>query len=604
MLTIRLLGPPAIERDGRPVRAPRGRKAWAVLGYLLLAQRPVSRRHLAELLFGDADDPLGALRWTLAELRRSLGVPDVLGGDPLMLRLGAGDVADVRLLSVSDEEGYDAAPLLDLTGELLEGVAVPSSPAFESWLLVERHRVSAAVEARLHQVAVGLLADGRAREAVPYAARAVARNPLEESNHELLVRCLATAGDRTAAQQQVAACEDLLRRELGVGISAALRDAATVESGTPTTLPLSGRAAALSQLEAGRAAIMAGATDAGLQCLRQAVAEADRCGDTALHGRTLAALGSALVHAARGRDEEGAVVLLEAVRLAHHSGDTATAATAYRELGFIEVQAGRRRTADSWLAKAEAEAGTDTERAAVLGVRGMNASDRGDYPAAFEYLGESVERARSGADPRQQAWSLSMLARAHLLRSEHSQGAAALTRSLDLIREQRWMAFLPWPQTLRAELDLYDGDIEGAAERLEQAWVLACQLNDPCWEGMAARGLGLLNVGRGDRAAAITWFDEAEQRSNRVTDRYQWVRGYVLDAMVGNALDSGDPDRATPLVDALASLSARCDLGELVVRAQLHRSRLGDPDALAAARLLGAGIDNPALAALLATPAR
>jgi hypothetical protein len=204
----------------------------------------------------------------------------------------------------------------------------------------------------------------------------------------------------------------------------------------------------------------------------------------------------------------------------------------------------------------------------VLGVRGMNASDRGDYPAAFEYLGESIERARSGADPRQQAWSLSMLARAHLLRSEHSQGAAALTRSLDLIREQRWMAFLPWPQTLRAELDLYDGDIEGAAERLEQAWVLACQLNDPCWEGMAARGLGLLNVGRGDRAAAITWFDEAEQRSNRVTDRYQWVRGYVLDAMVGNALDSGDPDRATPLVDALASLSARCDLGELVVRAQ------------------------------------
>jgi len=105
MLTIRLLGPPAIERDGRPVRAPRGRKAWAVLGYLLLAERPVSRRHLAELLFGDADDPLGALRWTLAELRRSLGVPDVLGGDPVVLRLGAGDVADVRLLSASDDDG-------------------------------------------------------------------------------------------------------------------------------------------------------------------------------------------------------------------------------------------------------------------------------------------------------------------------------------------------------------------------------------------------------------------------------------------------------------------------------------------------------------------
>ncbi len=597
MLTIRLLGPPVIENDGRPARTPRGRKAWAVLGYLLLAERPVSRRHLAELLFGDADDPLGALRWTLAELRRSLGVADVLGGDPVALRLRDGDLVDVRL--VSDLADEDEGPLLDLTGELLEGVTVPSSPAFESWLLVERHRVSAAVEARLHQVAVGLLADGRAAEAVPYAARAVARNPLEESNHELLVRCLATAGDRSGALRQVAVCEDLLRRELGVGVSAALREAATVRSGTPTTLPLSGRAAALSQLEAGKAAILAGAADAGLECLRQAVAEAERCGDTALQGRALSALGSALVHAARGRDEEGALVLHEALRLALRAGDTDSAATAYRELGFIEVQAGRRRTADRFLAKAEALADTDQELAAVLGIRGMNASDRGDYPAAFTHLAASVDRAQRGADPRQQAWSLAALARAHLLRGERSQATGALSRSLELTREQRWMAFLPWPQTLRAELDLFDGDIDGAADRLEQAWVLACQLNDPCWEGMAARGLALLHAERGDRAAALSWFDEAETRSNRVPDRYQWVHGYVLDAKAGDALDTGDTDRAKPLVGALSALSARCDLGELVVRAQLHRSRLGDPDALAAARLLGADIDNPALAVLL-----
>jgi hypothetical protein len=39
---------------------------------------------------------------------------------------------------------------------------------------------------------------------------------------------------------------------------------------------------------------------------------------------------------------------------------------------------------------------------------------------------------------------------------------------------------------------------------------------------------------------------------------------------------------------------------ELTVRAHLHRARLGDPRALDAARLLGAGIDNPALERLLA----
>ena len=52
----------------------------------------------------------------------------------------------------------------------------------------------------------------------------------------------------------------------------------------------------------------------------------------------------------------------------------------------------------------------------------------------------------------------------------------------------------------------------------------------------------------------------------------------------------------------LASLAARCDMRELVVRAQLHRGRLGDATALAAARLLAADIDNPALASMLAGP--
>ena len=49
-LTIRLLGMPSIERGGQPLRPPRGRKAWAVLAYLLLTDRQVSRQHLAELL--------------------------------------------------------------------------------------------------------------------------------------------------------------------------------------------------------------------------------------------------------------------------------------------------------------------------------------------------------------------------------------------------------------------------------------------------------------------------------------------------------------------------------------------------------------------------
>jgi hypothetical protein len=60
--SVHLLGSPAILRDGHPAPAPKGRKTWALLAYLLLSDGPASRRHLAELLFADAADPLGALR--------------------------------------------------------------------------------------------------------------------------------------------------------------------------------------------------------------------------------------------------------------------------------------------------------------------------------------------------------------------------------------------------------------------------------------------------------------------------------------------------------------------------------------------------------------
>jgi tetratricopeptide (TPR) repeat protein len=379
----------------------------------------------------------------------------------------------------------------------------------------------------------------------------------------------------------------------------ALRDAAAALAGSPRGRPATGRAAVTSQLDAGRAAIAAGAVQAGIDSLRRACADTAAWPDPALQGRALAALGGALVHAVRGRDEEGAVVLHEAVRLATQAGDRETAVTACRELGFVEVQAGRRQTAEAWLAKAEAAAETDAQLAAVLGVRGMNASDMGDYPAAFQHLQGSVERARRGADLRQQAWSLSILARAHLLREERNQAAVALADSLELVRAERWMAFLPWPEALKGELDLRAGRVDAAADQFEHAWALACHLDDPCWEGMAARGLGLLSAARGDHTGASAWLAEAHTRCNRATDRYQWVSAYVLDTIIGTALDHHDETQAAPLVDALASLAARGGMRELVVRAHLHRSRLGDPSALAAARLLAASIDNPALTGLL-----
>ena len=64
-----------------PIREPSGFAEWvasrpaeekdALLARVALAERPVGRRELAGQLFGEADDPLGALRWCLADLRRA-----------------------------------------------------------------------------------------------------------------------------------------------------------------------------------------------------------------------------------------------------------------------------------------------------------------------------------------------------------------------------------------------------------------------------------------------------------------------------------------------------------------------------------------------------
>jgi DNA-binding SARP family transcriptional activator len=202
---IRLLGRPAVE----PAARPRGRKAWGLLAYLLLADVPPTRRRLVSLLFTEAEDPLRALRWNLAELRRSLGPSITVGGDPVVLRLHAGTQADVQLLG-------RGLPVALVGGELLEGLDFPDSPAFEAWLAVERRRLEAVSEAVLHDAAVTRLAGGLPDEAAALAARCVALDPLNADHHAVLVRSLATAGATAAARGQVVRCTALFRRELGV----------------------------------------------------------------------------------------------------------------------------------------------------------------------------------------------------------------------------------------------------------------------------------------------------------------------------------------------------------------------------------------------------
>jgi hypothetical protein len=142
------------------------------------------------------------------------------------------------------------------------------------------------------------------------------------------------------------------------------------------------------------------------------------------------------------------------------------------------------------------------------------------------------------------------------------------------------------------------GRPDQAAERLDHAFRLACQLGDPCWEAMGARLTGLLAVAAGNTAKAREQLADALARATRVSDAYAWVHAHVLDSSAVLAVETGAHD-AAQIVDNLAELAERCGLRELVVRAHVHRGRLGVSGSLESAGLLAAEIDNPTLEALV-----
>jgi DNA-binding SARP family transcriptional activator len=434
-LVIRLLGRPEIVRDGGVVPPPRGHKAWAVLAYLALAERRVPRARLAGLIFGGAEDPLGALRWTLAQLRRALGVGDALQGDPLELRLPPGTAVDVLTLA-----GGAPDPAL-VRGELLEGVEPGAGEVFESWLLVERRRTAGLCEAVLRDAALRALAAGAPLEGAALASRALALDAFDESAHELLVRCLARAGEHRAAHRHAEACDELFRRELGHPAGARVRRAAE-EHGPRDAPPGGDRAAALGQLDAGRAAVDAGAVEPGVACLRQAWRRRRGVGDPVLLARALAALGVALVHAVRGPRRAGRTRCCtrrsrSPARASAGSPEDLPRARLRRGAG------GPRVSAERWLVRADRLADDEQERAAVLAVRGMARSDRAQYAARWRSCASRCHRPRCG-DSRQAAWSLGLLGRAHLLRAEVPRRSRRSTR-----RSQLWSASAGW-RTSRA----------------------------------------------------------------------------------------------------------------------------------------------------------
>lgn len=215
MLSLNLLGQPALRRAGQPVRLTI-RKTWCLL-VLLACQGATPRARLAASLWPTLDEATARrnLRRELARLREA-GVAELLQLADDRVALSAAVVVDLAAFEAAVKSGDSAAALALWQGELADGLAAGEAPAFDTWLESERSRVHGLWRRALQ---------AEAERAPPEQALAhwralLADDPLQEQHHQAVIGLHLAAGRREEALAQYQRCRALLRDELGLAPSA------------------------------------------------------------------------------------------------------------------------------------------------------------------------------------------------------------------------------------------------------------------------------------------------------------------------------------------------------------------------------------------------
>lgn len=564
MVTIRLLGVPEITGLDGAIRPVRGYQALGVLARVLLADRPIPRRQLAAELFPDTVDPLGALRWCLAALRRAIGA-DAMVGDPLIANLPDGSRVDA--LSIDDP---DFDPLS--AGELLQDSAPEASGTeFATWLLVERARIAARIDERLRRDTLAALVVGDSERALVLARVAVLRQPFDEGRQILLVRALVLSGQPDSARAHADQVDADFLRELGEPASPALRSAARAGLADPPPGP--GPATVVETLlEAGTAALAVGAMDAGIDCLRRAAALAEAMNDTGLTARSLVELGTALIHSVRGQDDEGILHLRSAEEMALRIQNRTVACKAVLELSYADALAGRRPDAQRLAVRAlELADGDPAHQATAHAFAGFNLADWGRHDDALVSYDLSLAAARSGGAGRREAWALGLGSWCQMRAGRLDDAETWAREALDKCETQRWLSFRPWPEAVLAEVQVRGGVSPAAVlGRLEPTLALSCQLSDPCWEAATCRVIGLAHEVDGQPNQALSWLGRASRVASGFTDFYAALQSRILFDQARITLGV-DTDLAAPMIRNLLAFAARAHADvELDAAVSLH----------------------------------
>jgi DNA-binding SARP family transcriptional activator len=409
------------------------RKAMALLAYLVLSRRSVSRDRLAALLWPEADQvrARGALRRTLSALNSALdghGLRvgrDAVALDPPDLWV---DVLQMHELMKLGDAGSLAAALDLYGGDLMEGFALRDSPGFDEWHVAAAEGLRRQIGEAFHRL-IGLL-DSDVDGAIAHARRWLEIDPSEERAHRALIGLHARKGDRSAAVRQYRECVGVLERELGVPPGAETVEVYEAARRGEGPEPEASETAQLHELMA------------DLLTLQGRYREADRSYRTALElgaSPLVVRRKMADLHQRRGDYEEAERLYTAA--LAELEGEQVQPeddqAQLARLLADRSLNAHRRgRTEDAGNLAAQAlrgaeSAGDEPALAQAHNILGMLASHAGNEQVAVEHLEKSLGMAERSGDAVATAAALNNLA--HALRHSDVERALKLAeRALDL----------------------------------------------------------------------------------------------------------------------------------------------------------------------------
>jgi DNA-binding SARP family transcriptional activator len=238
MLALHMLGPLALQRDGRELPLP-VRKAAALLVLLALGG-PALRPRVAAMLWPDLDEATGRrnLRRELVRLR-DRGFEDAVQVEGDRLALAPQVELDTARFAAMLKRDDPAAALALWRGRPLDGLELDDAPPFTDWLTAERERLQTQWREAVDAAASAAEAHNDNAEALALLERLLADDPMQERHHRAVMRLHAAAGRREAALAQYRRCRTLLHDELGLApmaeteaLAEALRGAVSPGPGT------------------------------------------------------------------------------------------------------------------------------------------------------------------------------------------------------------------------------------------------------------------------------------------------------------------------------------------------------------------------------------